>query len=120
VARVIKIKKRQVYSAEFKAAAVARMQSCDSVVGLAKELGVCWSMLYQWKDKQAKAARAQQEHAEASREKALQEEIAALKSALADKVLEVDFFRGALQRVAAQAQRQPPRGGVASTTRSGK
>lgn len=116
----MKSKKRGVYSTEFKTAAVARMQNCDSVVGLAKELGVCWSLLYQWKDKQAKAARAEQEQAEAAREKALQEEIATLKSALADKALEVDFFRGALQRVEAQAQRQSPRGGVASTTRSGK
>jgi transposase-like protein len=115
VARVRKIKKRRVYSAEFKTAAVARMQGCDSVVGLAKELGVCWSVLYQWKDKQGKAAQV-----EALREKALQEEIATLKSALADKVLEVDFFRGALQKVAAQRQRQPAHGGVASTTRSGK
>lgn len=119
MARVMK-RKRRVHSPEFKAAAVARMRDCDSVVGLAKELGVCWSVLYQWRDKQAKAAVAQQEQAQGLRDKALQEEIATLKSALADKTLEVDFFRGALQRIAEQRQRQQPRGGVASTTRSGK
>jgi hypothetical protein len=46
----------------------------------------------------------------------LEGEVATLKTALAEKVLEADFFERALQRVEAHRQRN---GGVASTTRSG-
>ena len=85
------------------------MDRCDSVVGLASELGICWSLLYKWKRQRQKAA-AQ------SREEALRAEVRALQRALGVKTLEVDFLKGALQRV--ETRRRD--GSVASTTRSGK
>jgi transposase-like protein len=90
------------------------------VVGLAKELGICWNLLYRWRDRQRKAAQLGQEKVEQQRAKAMREEIATLKSALGEKVLEVNFFKGALQKVEAQRQRLMRHGGAASTTRSGK
>ena len=39
---------------------------------------------------------------------------------LADKTLEVDFFKGALQKIEARRQRNSGSGEMASTTRSGK
>jgi hypothetical protein len=47
-------------------------------------------------------------------------EIRHIKEALAEKTLELDFFRGALQRI--EERRQPNSGGVgsASTKKSGK
>jgi hypothetical protein len=43
-----------------------------------------------------------------------------LKQALAEKTLEIDFFKGALQKVEARRQSSGKVGGTASTPRSGK
>jgi transposase-like protein len=107
VSRKIK-KKRRKFTGDFKAKAVARMEECDSVVGLARELGITWSLLYKWKAQLHQAA-------VASRERALEEELQTVKLVLAQKTLEADFFKNALQRV--EARRQAGR--VTSTTRSG-
>src|SRR5215510_5832618 len=107
VSRKIK-KKRRKFTDSFKAKAVARMEECDSVVGLARELGITWSLLYKWKAHFQRVAIA-------SRERELKEELQTVKLALAQKTLEADFFKGALQRV--EARRQGGR--VTSTTRSG-
>jgi len=114
--RVLK-RRRRIHSASFKEAAVARMKGCDSVVGLAQELGVNWRLLYHWKDRAESKARAAEQSAAELRVALLEAEVTRLKSALADKVLEADFFESALQKV--EAHRQGT-GGVASTTRSGK
>jgi transposase-like protein len=110
-------KTRRDYTSEFKATAVARMKKCPSVVGLARELGICWSLLYKWRagleKPQAEKSWQQEEQSTA----ALEKEVTELKLALAKKTLEVDFFRGALQKV--EARRQRP-GRVAFTTKSGK
>jgi transposase-like protein len=114
--RVLK-KPRRIHSAKFKEAAVARMKSCDSVVGLAQELGVNWRLLYRWKDQAERRARGLAQSAAERRVTVLEGEVATLKTALAEKVLEADFFERALQRVEAYRQQS---GGVASTTKSGK
>jgi hypothetical protein len=43
-----------------------------------------------------------------------------LQKALAEKVLEVDFLRGALHKIAVRRQQSGNSGAQASTTRSGK
>lgn len=43
-------KKGQRYSKEFRREAVERMHACDNVVRLARELGVCRRVLYNWRD----------------------------------------------------------------------
>jgi hypothetical protein len=48
------------------------------------------------------------------------EEVEQLKKALAEKVLEVDFLRGALHKVEARRRQSESAGGVESTTRSRK
>jgi hypothetical protein len=47
-------------------------------------------------------------------------EIHRLKELLAEKTLEVDFFKGALQKIEARRQKKDGTGGMASTTRSEK
>ena len=54
-----------------------------------------------------------------SREATLRKEVSHLKRVLAEKTLEVDFFKGALQKVEARRQRSGKSGETASTTRSG-
>lgn len=107
------------HSPEFKAAAVEKMKGCDSVVSLSRKLRVHWRLLYRWKAAAEAAEAAHQQNAPEQREAALREEIIQLKTALADKVMEVDFFRGALRKIETLRQKPVPSGGEASTTRSG-
>jgi transposase-like protein len=95
------------------------MRNCENVKELAKELGVPRSRLYSWRDQLAPQDRAEwQDQTEASG-KRLETENRALKEALAQKTLEVDFFRGALQKIAARRQNNNKAGETASTTKSG-
>jgi hypothetical protein len=61
-----------------------------------------------------------EEASEDPRDAKLREENAVLKRALAEKGLGVDFFKGALQKVAARRQQSKGSGERASTTKSGK
>jgi transposase-like protein len=107
------------YPRAFRERAVERMRNCENVLELAKELGVHRSVLYDWRDQLAPLDRPEWREAEESRESPLERENRRLKQALADKTLEVDFFRGALQKIAARRQRNTKPGGTASTTGSG-
>ena len=112
------------YSLEFRRMAVARMSSTDNISALAQELGIHRDLLYRWRG-QVEATPAVETPAggtvaEDPRDAKLREENSQLKRALADKGLEVDFFKGALQKVAARRQQSKGSGERASTTRSGK
>jgi transposase-like protein len=100
------VEKRKVgkYPLAFRKQAVERMRSCQSVKELACELGVHRSVLYQWRDQLAPQDRPERQGAEED-ESRLERENRALKQSLADKTLEVDFFRGALQKIAARRQK---------------
>ena len=101
---------------EFKKRALKRMQKAKDIGLLAQELGVSRQTLYRWKDSQL--GRAKRVKEPESREKKLEEENQRLKECLAKRTLEVDFFKGALQRVKARRQRNTATGGEASTTKS--
>jgi hypothetical protein len=57
---------------------------------------------------------------ERPRESTLRKEVSLLKRLLAEKTLEVDFFRGALRKVEARRQKGGTSGEKASTTKSKK
>jgi transposase-like protein len=103
---------------EFRKQAVERMEETKNLGLLAKELGVCVRTLYRWRDRQLGREKKKVREPE-PREKKLEGEIQQLKQALAKRSLEVDFFKGALQKVAARRQRGGNTGEKASTTRSG-
>ena len=107
------------YPRAFREKAVERMRNCDSVLELAKELGVHRSVLYQWRDQLAPLDRLEWREVEETGGSPLERENRRLKQALAEKTLEVDFFKGALQKVAARRQSNTKPGGPASTTGSG-
>ena len=108
------------YTAEFKQMCVERMKQCNNVGTLAKELEVHRRMLYRWRDQLDPTAKSKEGSLQPSREARLRQEVSELKRALADKTLEVDFFKGALQKVEARRQPQDGTGAQASTTKSGK
>lgn len=100
--------------------AVERLKSCDNITALAQELGVNRRLLYKWRDQLDPAASSDKSPAQPSQESTLRKEVSQLKRRLADKALEVDFFKGALQKVEARRQRTGSSGEQASTTKSGK
>jgi transposase len=99
--------------------AVERLKSCDNIVALSQELGVHRRLLYQWRD-QSEALQSEESPPGSPRESALRKEISQLKRVLADKTLELDFFKGALQKVEARRQQSGISGEKASTTKSKK
>jgi transposase len=105
------------YSEEFRRRAVEQLKQSDNIKALAKELGVDRRLLYYWRDR---AEMNDRRPAANARERKLQAEVNQLKRVLADKTLELDFFKGALQKVEARQQQNSDCGGKASTTKSGK
>ena len=102
----------------FRQMAVDRLNQCENIVALAKELGVSRRLLYTWREQLEPTASGAGPPANA-REATLRKEVSQLKRVLAEKVLEVDFFKGALQHVEARRQRSGKSGARASTPRSG-
>ena len=107
------------YTDEFKRMCVERMKQCDDVGALARELQIHRRMLYRWRDRLEPVAKGKSPPPK-TREDTLREEVSRLKGALADKTLELDFFKGALQKIEARRQQQDVTGAKASTTKSGK
>lgn len=104
--------------------AVERMRSSTNIYELSKELGVNRALMYRWRGQleatPVNETPERQQAQEDPRDAKLREENSVLKRALAEKGLEADFFRGALQKIAARRQQNKSSGERASTTRSGK
>ena len=105
----------------FRQMAVDRLNQCENIVTLAKELGVSRRLLYTWREQLEPVETPEGPRLPAnSREATLRKEVSRLKRLLAEKVLEVDFFKGALQQVEARRQQSGKTGARASTPRSGR
>jgi transposase-like protein len=114
-------KKRAVgrYPKAFRKMAVERLKSCDNIVALSDELGVHRRLLYKWRD-QLEPIEDDLGPPANSKERELRQQVAQLKRVVADKTLEADFFKGALQKVAPRRQSRGNSGETASTNRSEK
>ena len=109
------MRKKRFYTEEFRRIAVARMQGCRNISALARELEVPRRLLYRWQMRLEGSVAPI-----APRHPGLEDENRQLKQLLAERTLEVDFFKGALQKIAARRQRNDGTGGTASTTRCGR
>ena len=83
-------------------------------------VGVHRRLLYKWRDQLDPTEAEGELTAQNSRESTLRKEISKLKRLLADKTVEMDFFRGALQKVEARRQKSDISGEKASTMKSKK
>jgi transposase len=110
----------QHHSTAFKRMVVERMKQCDNIQGLSEELGVHRRLMYKWRDQFDPVEKEEELPPLNSRESALRNEVNRLKRVLAEKTLEIDFFKGALQKIEARRQQQDDTGAKASTTKSGK
>jgi hypothetical protein len=99
--------------------AVERFKSCENIVLLSKELGVPRQTLYRWLEESERAEVGEEPLTEKSRESRLRKEISDLKRLVAEKALEVNFFKGALQKIEARRRESSGSGELASTTTSG-
>src|SRR5215471_15455472 len=117
-----KMAKWRRHTVEFKRQAVERMKTCENIRGLARELKIQQKLLYTWKYQFE--GRPEPRHAnlgiaaEDRKEKRFQEEIAKLKSALAEKALEIDFFKSALLKIEEGRRPNIAPGATTSTTPS--
>jgi|SRR5580658_6578481 predicted RNase H-like nuclease (RuvC/YqgF family) len=107
------------YPEDFRRAAVERFKNCENIEWLAKELGVPRQTLYRWHEERERADVGEDQPTEKSRESRLRREISDLKRLFAEKTLEVDFFKGALQKIEARHRESSEIGERASTTTSG-
>lgn len=111
------------HTLEFKKQAVERMKTCTNIHELARDLKIERKLLYTWKYQFE--GRPEPRHAnfattaEERKDKRLVDEITKLKSALADKTLENDFFKRALRKIKEQRQQNTLPGASVSTTPSG-
>ena len=108
------------YPNEFKRMVVERMKQCDNILALAAELDLDRRLMYKWRDQIDPVDKGEWPPPQNSRESTLRKEVGQLKRVLADKTVELDFFKGALQKVEARRQQSGVTGGKASTTKSGK
>ena len=100
--------------------AVERMKASEDVAELARELGVTRRCLYKWRRKLEIIEPGEEALRPSTHASAHRKEIHRLKQLLAEKTLEVDFFKGALQKVEARRQKRGGTGETASTSRSEK
>ena len=106
------------FSLEFKRSTIDRFKSGMSTRELAEELGIRQQLIYQWREELAndETLGGTRSH----REVELEKENKRLKQMVANRDLEIDFFKGALQKVEARRRQHDVLGARASTTKSGK
>jgi len=83
---------RKRYSREFQRMAVERLRTCDDV----RELGVTRRYLYKWRAKLETVESGEEASRPITHAAAQRKEILQLKRLLAEKAMEVDFFKDAL------------------------
>jgi len=111
-------KKVNKYPTAFRKMALERLKTCKNATDLATELGIHRTQLYKWRDQMEPADDGQDPPAN-SRERELRKDIRELKRVLGEKALEVDFFKGALQKVEARRRSSGSSGETVSSTKSG-
>jgi len=104
------------YSPEFRRDALEKMKACANVTQLARELGIRRKWLYQWKDDAAGDQAAVPAEAKAGGERKIKD----LEALVARQSLELDFFKGALQRIEEQRRKRDETSGAGSTSKSWK
>jgi len=108
------------YTLEFQQYAVERMKVSANISALAEELGIPRMRLYGWRKRLDPVAESASYTAADEEKVLLGQQLRAVKQLLAEKTLEVDFFKGALQKIEARRQPSATTGGTASTSKSGR
>ena len=119
------MKKARVFSAEFKADAVRRMQAGESPSELARLLDVRRKLLYEWRDVVLQgrplrsAGRPRKQLSEQAPAEDMATRVKELEQLVGQLSLENRFFKGALRRIK-ELRRQNAAAGVAESSRKSK
>lgn len=110
------------FSEEFRRQALERMKTCNNVTALAREIGIRRKWLYEWRDQATGRepegrSSGQPQQAVEDRER---KRLAELERLVARQALEIDFFKGALQRIEENRRKREQTSATASTSKSGK
>jgi transposase-like protein len=108
--------KHRNWTVEQKRAAVERMKTCGHDK-LAAELKVQRRQLYAWRAQLKRLAAGPGAAGESRKDQPREQEKQRLQAALASKVLEVEFFKGALRRIEARRRSSSGCGETAFTNR---
>ena len=108
------------YPDEFKRMVVERMKECDNVQALSAELDLDRRMMYRWREQFARDHKGEWRPPQKAWESTLRRELSETKRVLADKTLELDFFKSALFKVNQVQQQRTATGDTASTTPSAR
>lgn len=101
------------YSPEFRRDAVEKMKTCANVTQLARELGIRRKWLYQWKDDASGCRPAPPAGADSKAERKVKD----LEALVARQSLELDFFKGAFERIEEQRRKRDETSGPGSTSK---
>lgn len=109
---------------EIRSEAIRRVKNGERLVEVAQDLDVHKRLIYAWiaADQRAQAGTVAKPRARTPEPgyESLRRENQQLKQALANKTLEIDFFKGALQKIEARRQSHGKTGETASTPKSGR
>jgi len=105
---------------EVKARALERMRTAPNISKLSKEMNIPRRTLYSWRDKELEKVEARRKVEWQTREQELEQTIRHMKEVLAEKTLDLDFFKGALQKIEVRQQSRSAVVAPASTPKSGK
>jgi hypothetical protein len=105
---------------EVKARALERMRVAPNISELSKEMRIPRRTLYSWRDKERDKIESRRKIEWQTREQELEQAIRHMKEVLAEKTLDLDFFKGALQKIEERRQARSAAVAPASTTKSGK
>jgi transposase-like protein len=94
------------------------MRTCESVTELARELGVRTRCLYKWRAKLDLVEPGEESARPSTHEGSYRKQVQQLKRLLGEKAMEVDFLKGALQKVEARRRTNNGSGETGSTTKS--
>jgi Transposase len=121
---LVEVKNDRVFEAEFKLAALQRMQQGESPSALARELGIRRKQLYEWRAA-VLAGRPLLKRGEKKQDLELHalsrdpiKRVKELEQLLGQVMAENRFFKGALQRIKELRQQNEKVGAAASTRRS--
>lgn len=109
--------KYRIFTEAYREFAVRRLRESDNVSKLCGELGISRQLLYKWRDRLEPREQKLESHQAADRQ--LQQENEQLKKVLAEKTLEVDLLKSALERIAARRRADVGTGAMVSTQESG-
>jgi serine protease inhibitor ecotin len=100
--------------------AVERLRTCEDVRELAQGLGVTRRWLYEWRVELETVELEEDASRPSKHTSSYHKQIHQLKRMLDEKAMEVDFFKGAFQKVDARREKKGGTGERASITKSEK